>query len=109
MKEKRKVEMLGALEIPLAGNWGSGEMPRLDRKDRAWDQLTEKAVFTAAGFARLCMFEKGKHLRWCYIYFVQYSPFLQCEVWFSVTLQMKMDFNFCLTRVICETSRDQLA
>jgi hypothetical protein len=35
-------------------------MPRLDRKDRAWDQLTEKAVFTAAGFARLCMFEKGE-------------------------------------------------
>ena len=60
MKEKRKVEMLGALEIPLAGNWRSGEMPRLDRKDRAWDQLTEKAVFTAAGFARLCMFEKGE-------------------------------------------------
>jgi hypothetical protein len=33
-------------------------MPRLDRKDRAWDQLIEKAVFTAAGFARLCMFEE---------------------------------------------------
>jgi hypothetical protein len=35
-EEEREVEMLGALKSPLAGTvFGSGEMPRLDRRGSA--------------------------------------------------------------------------
>jgi hypothetical protein len=58
---ERRVEMLGALEIPLAGNFGSGE------DASAWAKLlAEISWLTKPGYGglswRLCSFESGKHL-----------------------------------------------